>query len=91
MFTIKIGALFLKRLIRRSFLACFSAQIEIPFLLIGGSKWVLVQFQTERCSSSEHQRLKSVSTLNIRELVSFLACSHIWKIQVFPMEYLGAF
>lgn len=52
---------------------------------------MLVQFQTERCSSSEHQRLKSVSTLNIRELVSFLACSHIWKIQVFPMEYLGAF
>lgn len=78
MLTMKIGALFLKRLIQQGFLAYFSAQIEkIPFLLIGGSKWVLVWFQTERRSSSEHQRLKSVSTLNIKKLVSFLACNHI--------------
>ena len=88
--TMKIGALFLKRLIQHGFLAF--AQIEkIRRLLIQGSKRVLVWFQTERCSGSEHQRLKGVSTLNIKELVSFLAFNHIWKIQVFPMEYLGFF
>lgn len=33
---------------------------------------MLVWFQTKRCSSSEHHRLRSVSTLNIKELMSFL-------------------
>lgn len=52
---------------------CLSAQIEENlFLLIGGTKWMLVWFQTKRCSSSEHHRLRSVSTLNIKELMSFL-------------------
>lgn len=45
---------------------------KIAFLLIGASKWVLVLFQNKRCNSSEHQRLKNVSTLNIKEVVSFL-------------------
>lgn len=82
----KISTLFLERL-RQGFLAF--AQIEkIPLILLQSSKWVLIWFQIKRYSGSNHQRLKSVPVLNIKEIVIIFGRFKFFQWYIWGLFYL---